>query len=129
VQAGKPFFLFLASPDIHVPRAPHERFQGVSPHGWRGDAMLSLDWSVGALLDRLDDPNGDGNSSDSIAGNTIVIFASDNGPVGFDGYNEWPAGSGVVRKAPPSFPTAMTRTEFSPAANTRRAKAARACRS
>ncbi len=97
VQAGKPFFLFLASPDVHVPRAPHERFQGLSPHGWRGDAMLSLDWSVGALLDRLDDPNGDGDPSDSIAANTIVIFASDNGPVGFDGYNEWPAGSGVVR--------------------------------
>ena len=97
LQAGKPFFLFLASPDIHVPRAPHERFQGVSPHGWRGDAMLSLDWSVGALLARLDDPNGDGDTSDSIADDTIVIFASDNGPVGFDGYNEWPAGSGVVR--------------------------------
>ncbi|MCU0781323.1 MAG: sulfatase-like hydrolase/transferase, partial [Akkermansiaceae bacterium] len=97
VQAGKPFFLFLASPDIHVPRAPHERFQGKSPHGWRGDAMLSLDWSVGALLDRLDDPNGDGDPSDSVADNTIVIFASDNGPVGFDGYNEWPAGSGIVK--------------------------------
>lgn len=103
VQAGKPFFLFLASPDVHVPRAPHERFQGVSPHGWRGDAMLSLDWSVGALLDRLDDPNGDGDPSDSIASNTIVIFASDNGPVGADGYNEWPAGSGVVR-ATTEFP-------------------------
>lgn len=103
VQAGKPFFLFLASPDIHVPRAPHERFQGKSPHGWRGDAMLSLDWSVGALLDRLDDPNGDGDPSDSVAENTIVIFASDNGPVGFDGYNEWPAGSGIV-KATTEFP-------------------------
>ncbi len=103
VQAGKPFFLYLASPDPHVPRAPHERFQGQSPHGWRGDAMLSLDWSVGALLDRLDDPNGDGNPADSIAANTIVIFASDNGPVGFDGYNEWPAGSGVV-KATTEFP-------------------------
>jgi len=97
VQAGKPFFLFHASPDVHVPRAPHERFQGASPHGWRGDALLSLDWSVGALLDRLDDPDGDGNPADSVAANTIVIFASDNGPVGNDGYNEWPAGSGVVR--------------------------------
>jgi arylsulfatase A-like enzyme len=103
VQAGKPFFLFLASPDVHVPRAPHERFQGASPHGWRGDAMLSLDWSVGALLDRLDDPDGDGNPADSVAANTIVIFASDNGPVGFDGYNEWGAGSGIV-KATTEFP-------------------------
>ena len=97
IEAEKPFFLFLASPDIHVPRAPHERFQGVSPHGWRGDSMLSLDWSVGALLERLDDPNGDGDNSDSVLDNTIVIFASDNGPVGFDGYYEWPQGSGVVR--------------------------------
>lgn len=97
VQAGKPFFLYLASPDIHVPHASHERFQGASSYGRRGDAILSLDWSVGALLDRLEDPNGDGNPSDSVTANTIVIFASDNGPVGFDGYNEWPAGSGVVR--------------------------------
>ena len=103
VQAGKPFFLFLASPDVHVPRAPHERFQGASPHGWRGDAMLSLDWSAGALLDRLDDPDGDGDTSDSVAEDTIVIFASDNGPVGFDGYNEWPAGSGIV-KSTTEFP-------------------------
>jgi len=95
VEAKKPFFLILASPDIHVPRAPHERFQGVSPHGWRGDAMLSLDWSVGALLDRLEDPNGDGDTSDSVADNTIVIFASDNGPVGFDGYDEWGPGTTI----------------------------------
>ena len=42
-------------------KAPHARFQGVSPHGWRGDAMLQLDWNVGALPDRLANPTGDGN--------------------------------------------------------------------
>jgi arylsulfatase A-like enzyme len=86
--SDKPFFLFFTSPDIHVPRAPHERFQGQSPHGWRGDAILQLDWSVGAVLDRLKDPNSDGNMADSIVNNTLVIFTSDNGPVGNDGYND-----------------------------------------
>jgi len=98
VATGQPFFLYLASPDIHVPRAPHQRFQGQSTHGWRGDAMLQLDWSVGAILDRLADPNNDGDSSDSIVENTLVIFTSDNGPVGNDGYDEWGTESSQVSK-------------------------------
>jgi arylsulfatase A-like enzyme len=44
-------------------------------------AMITrMDASIGALMDRLDDPNGDNNTSDSILDNTLVIFTSDNGP-------------------------------------------------
>jgi arylsulfatase A-like enzyme len=44
-------------------------------------AMITrMDTSIGALMDRLDDPNGDNNNSDSILDNTLVIFTSDNGP-------------------------------------------------
>jgi arylsulfatase A len=75
-----PFFLFFASHDIHVPRMPHERFQGKTSLGYRGDAIIQLDWCVGELmaaLDRLE-----------LAENTLVIFCSDNGPVLDDGYQD-----------------------------------------
>ncbi|RME67152.1 MAG: arylsulfatase, partial [Verrucomicrobia bacterium] len=76
----EPFFLFFASHDIHVPRMPHERFQGKSALGYRGDAILELDWSVGRLMDALDELG--------IAENTLVVFCSDNGPVLDDGYKD-----------------------------------------
>jgi len=37
------------------------------------------DMNLGRLLDGLDDPNGDGNTSDSIRDNTIVVMFSDHG--------------------------------------------------
>ncbi len=74
----KPFFLYFASQDIHVPRAPHPRFQGATKLGYRGDAMVQFDWSTGEILKALEE-NG-------LTENTIVIFSSDNGPVYDDGY-------------------------------------------
>ena len=76
----RPFFLLFASHDIHVPRMPHERFQGKTSLGFRGDAIVELDWCVGELmktLDRLD-----------LAEKTLVVFCSDNGPVLDDGYKD-----------------------------------------
>lgn len=75
-----PFFLYFATHDIHVPRAPHSRFVGKSGMGARGDAILQLDWSVGELLNTLDRLN--------IADETLVIFTSDNGAVVDDGYQD-----------------------------------------
>lgn len=72
-----PFFLFFSANDIHAPRWPHERFRGKSDHGLRGDAMVSFDWSVGALLDLLEELD--------LADDTLVILSSDNGPVYIDG--------------------------------------------
>ena len=74
----KPFFLFFSSQDIHVPRAPHPRFRGMSELGFRGDAMVQLDWVTGELMATLDELG--------FAEDTIVIFSSDNGPVYDDGY-------------------------------------------
>lgn len=76
----EPFFLFFASHDIHVPRMPHERFQGKTSLGYRGDAIVQLDWCVGELLDTLDRLK--------LAENTLVVFCSDNGPVLDDGYKD-----------------------------------------
>ena len=77
---SKPFFLYYAAQDIHVPRAPHPRFRGKSGLGYRGDAMIHFDWAVGELLKALDEQGA--------ADNTIVIFSSDNGPVYDDGYED-----------------------------------------
>ncbi len=76
----KPFFLFFSSHDIHVPRMPHERFQGQTKLGFRGDAIVELDWCVGQLLDTLDRLD--------LTKKTLVVFCSDNGPVLDDGYQD-----------------------------------------
>ena len=76
----QPFFLFFSSHDIHVPRMPHERFQGKTSLGFRGDAIIELDWCVGELMKTLDRLE--------LAENTLVVFCSDNGPVLDDGYKD-----------------------------------------
>jgi arylsulfatase A-like enzyme len=76
----KPFFLFYASHDIHVPRIPHERFQGVTPHGFRADSIVQFDWTVGEIMKTLDRLK--------LTENTLVILCSDNGPVMDDGYKD-----------------------------------------
>ncbi|BCX50020.1 sulfatase [Haloferula helveola] len=42
-------------------------------------AITALDAEIGRVLSRLDDPNSDGDSSDSIANNTWIVFMGDNG--------------------------------------------------
>lgn len=74
----RPFFLFFASHAIHVPRLVHERFQGQSGMGPRGDAILEFDWSVGAVIEILEEQG--------LREHTLVILCSDNGPVLDDGY-------------------------------------------
>ena len=76
-----PFFLFFASHDIHVPRVAHERFQGKSCLGPRGDCILEFDWCVGELMEMLD--------RFGIAEKTLVVLCSDNGPVLDDGYKDF----------------------------------------
>lgn len=76
----RPFFLYFATHDIHVPRVPNPRFVGKTGLGPRGDALAEFDWSVGeitAALDRL-----------KLAQNTLVVVTSDNGPVLDDGYQD-----------------------------------------
>jgi len=76
----EPFFLFFSSHDIHVPRMPHERFQGTTKLGLRGDAIAQLDWCVGELTGTL--------ARLKLTDNTLIVFCSDNGPVLDDGYKD-----------------------------------------
>ena len=79
-HANEPFFLYLCTNDVHVPRYPHERFRGKSPMGLRGEAILQFDWTVQQVTAAL--------KKKGLAENTILIITSDNGPVLDDGYQD-----------------------------------------
>lgn len=76
----KPFFLFYSLTEPHVPRMPSTLFKGKSGLGYRGDAILQLDWAVGEIRKTL--------QAEGLLNNTIIIFTSDNGPVLDDGYED-----------------------------------------
>jgi len=76
----KPFFLFFAPHEPHVPRVPAPRFLGKTPHGPRGDVIAQLDDHVGQVVSKLKELN--------LFENTIVIVTSDNGPILDDGYED-----------------------------------------
>ena len=76
----KPFFLYFATHDIHVPRVPNARFVGKTAMGARGDVIAQFDFQVGAILGALDRLG--------LAEDTLVILSSDNGPVLNDGYKD-----------------------------------------
>jgi arylsulfatase len=72
--AGKPFFLYLPFSLGYAPNLPAKEFAGKSRIGDYGDKIMEGDFHVGQILDALKDLG--------IYENTILIFASDNGPYG-----------------------------------------------
>ena len=74
----KPFFLYFATHDIHVPRVPNDSFRNSSQCGLRCDAIQEFDWSVGQVMETLDRLK--------LTNDTLLIVTSDNGPVVDDGY-------------------------------------------
>ena len=89
----EPFFLYMSHYGVHWPwqakQSDIDHFQeklnnqGGDPRGHDDPvyaAMLkSVDDALGQLLDRIEDPDGNGLTDDSIADETVVIFSSDNG--------------------------------------------------
>ncbi len=68
----RPFFVYLPHNMPHIPLAASAKFVGSSNRGIYGDAIQELDWSTGEILKALKDHG--------LEDNTLVIFASDNGP-------------------------------------------------
>ncbi len=68
----RPFLLYLAHPQPHVPLACADRWKGSSEQGRYGDVMQEIDWSVGEVLEALD--------RCGVSDQTMVMFMSDNGP-------------------------------------------------
>ena len=71
-EAGVPFFLYLPHPMPHVPLFVSEERAGHSNAGLFGDVIKEIDWSIGQIMAALEESGVDDN--------TLVIFASDNGP-------------------------------------------------
>ncbi len=68
----EPFFVYLAHPMPHVPIFVSEERKGHSGSGLYGDVIKEIDWSVGQIVETLD--------ALGLSENTLVMFASDNGP-------------------------------------------------
>ena len=68
----RPFFLYASFAFAHHPALAHPDFKGTTVAGEFGDSLLEHDHNVGRILDAVADAD--------IAENTIVVWASDNGP-------------------------------------------------
>ncbi|KAI0025910.1 alkaline phosphatase-like protein [Xylariomycetidae sp. FL0641] len=71
-ESDSPFFLYHPLVHLHFPTLPHKDFAGKTKQGEFADSMAEMDYRVGQLLDHVD--------SLGFRENTVVIFASDNGP-------------------------------------------------
>ncbi len=67
-----PFFLYLALSSPHIPFLPPDFAQGKSEEGPRGDLVTVVDWSVGKIVETLEQYN--------LSEHTLLIVTSDNGP-------------------------------------------------
>jgi arylsulfatase A len=94
IKEKKPFFLYYAIHDIHVPRMTASMFKGKSKLGYRGDAILEMDHSVGVILEAL--------KQRGLLDNTLIVFSSDNGPVLDDGYADGAVKTAVAQGYKPA---------------------------
>jgi arylsulfatase A-like enzyme len=72
VQHNKPFFLFMSYIKVHTALFTTDRFTGKSKSGAYGDNVEEMDWSVGAIVNKL--------QALGIRNDTLIFFSSDNGP-------------------------------------------------
>lgn len=79
-----PFFLYLPHSAVHVPIHPGPEFAGKSQNGRFGDWVEEVDASTGRILDTL--------TQLKLAGRTLVVFTSDNGPWASKGADAGSAG-------------------------------------
>lgn len=108
-KTGQPFHGLLA---VQIPHAPfgeitalpkwnHEyaddaKFESLSAQTKQWAAMVTrIDSHFGNILAALDDPDHDGDTSDSIAANTLVVFQSDNGGPGGNSHDELDTNGGL----------------------------------
>jgi arylsulfatase A len=67
-----PFFFYLAYAMPHVPLFVSDKYKDKSARGLYADVIMEIDWSVGEVMKAL--------NKAGIAKNTLILFASDNGP-------------------------------------------------
>ena len=67
-----PFFLHYLTHAPHTPIVPADQFIGSSQAGLYGDFVVNLDYSLGRLMEVLDECE--------MTNDTLLVFTSDNGP-------------------------------------------------
>ena len=85
-SSGRPFFAYVSMRLVHMPTTPHPEFTGKTGNGDWADCLNELDHRTGQILDAIQEAG--------IADNTLVIFASDNGP---EATHPWEGDSGPWR--------------------------------
>jgi arylsulfatase A-like enzyme len=85
---SRPFFLYVPHTMPHVPLGVSKKFRGKSKQGMYGDVIMEIDWSVGQILRAL--------RRHRLDQNTLVIFATDNGP--WLSYGEHAGSAGPLRE-------------------------------
>ncbi len=70
-KTDQPFFLYFPLNAPHTPIVPTGQWEGKSGINKYGDFTMQVDWTVGQILQAIDD--------NQIAENTLVIFTTDNG--------------------------------------------------
>ncbi len=68
----QPFFLYVPHSMPHVPLFVSDKFAGATERGLYGDVIAEIDWSVGQIVQALE--------QHGLTDNTLVVFTSDNGP-------------------------------------------------
>jgi arylsulfatase len=84
--ARKPFYAYVSSSMVHMPTFPNPEFVGKTGNGDWADTLAEMDYRTGQILDAIHEAG--------IDDNTIVVFASDNGP---EGTEPWQGDSGPWR--------------------------------
>ena len=84
----RPFFLYIAHPQPHVPLFVSKDFENITGNGLYADVITEIDYSVGRILDKLEESG--------LTENTIVVFTSDNGP--WLSYGNHSGSSGIYRE-------------------------------
>jgi len=85
-SSSKPFYAYVSSSMVHMPTLPNPEFAGKTGNGDWADCLAELDYRTGQILDAIKEAG--------VEDNTVVIFASDNGPEATD---PWEGDSGPWR--------------------------------
>jgi len=85
-SSGKPFFAYVSLRLLHMPMTPNPVFAGKTGNGDWADCLSEMDHRIGQILDAIEEAD--------IQQNTLVIFASDNGP---EATHPWQGDSGPWR--------------------------------
>jgi arylsulfatase A-like enzyme len=85
-SSGTPFFAYVALRLLHMPTLPHPDFAGKTGNGDWADCLAELDHRTGQILDAIKEAG--------IEDETLVMFASDNGP---EGTHPWEGDAGPWR--------------------------------